>query len=169
MIPVIILFIPAVVVVIREADVKPILKRVICSGLSLCLLLIGLQGYFTFATWSYRTGEEANAAFIQITAALQEKGYHNGYATHWNANVLTELSDGAIDVWCVEQFDEQTPEQPELDKWLQLKSHDTTRPTGKVFLVWTTKQYEDYKLEKFDYLGEILYQDDAFVVYDVIQ
>ena len=169
MIPVIVLFIPAVAVVIHEADIKPILKRVICTGLSLCLLFIGLQGYFTFATWSYRTGEEANAAFMQITAALQEKGYHNGYATHWNANVLTELSDGAIDVWCVEQFDEQTPEQPELDRWLQLKSHDTTRPTGKVFLVWTTKQYETYNPEKFDYLGEILYKDDAFVVYDVIQ
>ena len=169
MIPVTVLFIPAVAVFIQRAEIKPELRRAICAGLSLCLLLIGLQGYFTFATWSYRTGEEANESFAQIAAVLEEKGYQNGYATHWNANVLTELSDGAIDVWCVEQFDDQTTEQPELDKWLQVKSHDTARPTGKVFLVWTTKQYETYDQEKFDYLGEILYQDDAFVVYNVIQ
>ena len=168
MIPVAVLFIPAVAAVMREANIKPALWRMICIGLCLSLLMNGLFGYFTFASWPYRTGEESNKAFTQIAAVLQEKGYQNGYATHWNANVLTELSDGAIDVWCVEQFDDQTTEKPELDKWLQVKTHDTTRPTGKVFLVWTTKQYETYVQEKFDYLGEILYRDDAFVVYDVI-
>lgn len=168
MIPVAVLFIPAVAVVIREANIKPVLSRMICMGLCLCLLVIGLLGYLKFASWPYRNGEESNEAFMQIAAVLEEKGYRNGYATQWNANVLTELSDGEIDVWCVERFDEQTIERPKLYKWLQVKAHDTTRPTGKVFLVWSAEQYEDYDPEKFDYLGEILFRNDAFVVYDVI-
>lgn len=168
MIPVVVLFIPAVTVAIKETNFKSLLWRIICIGLSFCLLLTGLLGYLEFESWPYRNGEESNVAFKQIATVLEEKGYRNGYATPWNANVLTELSDGAIDVWCVEKFDELTIEHPKLDKWLQVKSHDTTRPTGKVFLVWTAKEYAAYNQEYFDYLGEILYRDDAFVVYEVI-
>lgn len=168
MIPVVVLFIPAVTVAIKETNFKSLLWRIICTGLSLCLLLTGLLGYSEFDSWPYRNGEESNVAFKQIATVLEEKGYRNGYATPWNANVLTELSDGEIDVWCVEKFDELTIERPKLDKWLQVKSHDTTRPTGKVFLVWTAKEFATYNQECFDYLGEVLYRNDAFVVYDVI-
>lgn len=167
MIPVAVLFIPAVEVVIHEANIKPVLLRIYCIGLSLCLVLNGLLGYSKFASWPYRNGEEANVAFKKIATTLEEKGYYNGYATPWNANVLTELTDGQIDVWCVVSFSEQTIDHPKIDKWLQVKSHDTSRPTGKVFLVWTAKEYATYIQEKFDYIGEILYRDDAFVVYDV--
>lgn len=168
MIPVALLFVPAVAVVIQEANIKTAMWRMMCIGLSVVLLIIGLLGYLNFENWPYRNGEESNVAFKQIATVLAEKGYRNGYATPWNANVLTELSDGAIDVWCVEKFDEQTIEHPKLDKWLQVKSHDTTRPTGKVFLVWTAKEYAKYDPEKFKYLGEILFRNDDFVVYDVV-
>ncbi len=169
MIPVAVLFIPAVALVFREANIKPVVRRMICIGLSLGLLLTGLLGYSEFERWPYRTGEEANETFKQIATVLEEKGYRNGYATYWNANVLTELSDGEIDVWNVERFEEQTIARPELYKWLQVKTHDTTLPTGKVFLVWTAKEYAIYAQENFEYLGKILYKNDAFVVYDVIR
>jgi hypothetical protein len=169
MVPVAILFIPAVAVIIREFKIKPVLRRVICIGLSLCMILTGLQGYSRFESWPFRSGLYTNETFKQIEAELKEQGYRNGYATFWNANVLTELSDGEIEVWCVKQFDEQTPNQPQIFRWLQDKAHDTTRPTGKVFLVWTAKEYSTYDPENLDYLGEVLYRNDAFIVYDVIQ
>jgi len=98
---------------------------------------------------------------------LEEQGYRNGYATFWNANILTELSDGTIDVWCVDTFGPRTPQSPDLYRWLQLRSHDHALPTGRTFLVWTTQEYDLYAKEDFAYLGELLYQDDDFVVFDV--
>jgi len=168
MIPVAILFIPAVAVIIRETNFKPVLRRVICIGLSLCLILTGLQGYFKFESWPFRSGLYRDETFQQIETVLEEQGYRNGYATFWNANVLTELSDGEIEVWCVKRFNEQTPGQPYLYQWLQDKAHDTTRPTSKVFLVWSAQEYATYGPENFDYLGEVLYQNDAFIVFEVI-
>ncbi len=169
MVPVAVLFVPAFALVICETHLKLIIQRILCIGLSLCLVLIGIQGYFRFESWPFRYGTRTNDNFQQIAAVLEEKEYRNGYATFWNANVLTELSSNSIEVWTVEQFDEQTAKNPHMKKWLQLKMHDKTLPKGKTFLIWTAKEYETYGPDYFSYLGGIIYQSDEFIVYDVIQ
>ena len=169
MVPVAVLWIPATAVILREGNPPPVFRRALCIGLSLCFLLVGIQGYFAFENWPYRKGTRTSDSYSQITAALEEKGYQNGYATFWNANILTELSDGAIDVWCVESFDQNTTRSPDLYQWLQVRSHQNGLPSGRTFLVWTAEEYAAYGKESFPYLGGVLYQDDAFVVFDVKQ
>lgn len=72
-----------------------------------------------------------------IEEALMKKGYHYGYSTFWNANVLTELSDGAIEM---HNFDYMiTQAEGDINRsapWLQLVKHDTEIPEGKVFLLF---------------------------------
>lgn len=67
--------------------------------------------------------------------SLLAEGYDCGYATFWRANVLTELSGGKVEMYCLngpydgpEAFDTIYP-------WLQLKSHATEPPEGKVFVL----------------------------------
>lgn len=168
-VPVAILWIPAVAVILHEGRPLPAIRRALCIGLSLCFLIVGITGYFEFENWSNRKGSRTNNAYQEITAVLEEKGYKNGYATFWNANILTELSDGVIDVWCVEEFDENTTQSPDIYPWLQVRTHQNTLPSGRTFLVWNAEEYAAYSKEHFPYLDGIIYQDDAFVVFDVKQ
>ena len=167
MVPMAVLWIPAIAVIFKEGNLAPGLRRVVRVGLCACLLFAGILGFAEFGNWSRRTDNRTNDSYQLIAANLEENGYHNGYATFWNANILTELSDGAIDVWCVDAFSPDTPRSPDLYRWLQLRSHDHTLPTGRTFLVWTTQEYELYGKEDFSYLGKLLYQDSNFVVFDV--
>ena len=73
---------------------------------------------------------------------LDANDYTYGYATFWNANVLTELSDGRIEVhsWA----HDYTPAVGDVNRpyrWLQLKKHDEI-PTGKLFLLFSNYQIE---------------------------
>lgn len=61
---------------------------------------------------------------------LVENGYENGYASFWDGNIMTELTNGRIHVWTL------TPNSvPELRPWLQITEHLQSPPQGKVFFV----------------------------------
>jgi len=167
MVPMAVLWIPAVALILKEGHLLPAIRRSVCIGLIAGVLLSAIPGYMEFGNWSNRKDIRTSDSYQQIASTLENQGYHNGYATFWNANILTELSDGTIDVWCVDTFGPDTPSSPDLYRWLQVKSHDHTLPTGRTFVVWTAQEYDLYGKERFTYLGKLLYQDDDFVVFDV--
>lgn len=164
-----VLCIPTVALILCDKSLARVIRRAVSIFLCVCFLYIGIQGYLEFGNWPSRKQIRTSDSYQTITAVLDQQGYKNGYASFWNANILTELSDGAIDVWCVDTFDSDTTQSPDLFCWLQVKTHQTTHPTNQTFLVWTTEEYAFYGKENFSYLGNILYQDDAFIVFDVKQ
>lgn len=66
---------------------------------------------------------------------LLERGYTQGYATFWNANTLTEASDGQIEMWVLEDGRRGLWMNMELHDILQSREHYTRDPEGKVFLL----------------------------------
>jgi len=169
MVPVAVLFIPGVAVAFSELQIRPLLRRALIAGVGVCLLFIGIQGYSSFGDWPLREGIRTNDAYRQIVDTLEESGYRNGYASFWGANNVTELSDGAIEVWCVEEFDGDTPHNPAIYQWLQEKSHDTELPVGKTFVIWNAEDKEIYEKQDFPYLGEVIFETDQFIVFDVVR
>lgn len=101
-----------------------------------------------------------NPQMDNIAKWLEDNGYEKGYATFWQSNVLTYLTDGHIEMWTVYGFDNL-----ELNKWLQKMSHDE-RPEGeKIFALIGPN--DDLDREVFlQYMNtepgtpEIVYQDD---------
>ena len=67
--------------------------------------------------------------------SLLAEGYDCGYATFWRANVLTELSGGEVEMYCLEGPYDGPEAFDNLFPWLQLKAHDDTPPEGKVFVL----------------------------------
>jgi hypothetical protein len=169
MVPVAVLFIPAAAVAIGETHSARNFQRVLSAGICLCLLWISIQGFFQFKSWSDRINIRCNDEFQQIASVLEAEEYENGYGTFWNANILTELSDGEIEVWTVNAFDENTTEHPDLCRWLQARTHDGTMPNGKVFVIWTSGEYHTYEQMDLDYIGKSIYHSDDFVVFEVKQ
>lgn len=69
------------------------------------------------------TEHEAAAAW------LTENGYTQGFASFWNGNILTELSDGKLEMYVYGELTE-----PELTPWLQETCHLTDAPEGRAFV-----------------------------------
>ena len=166
-VPVAILFIPAIALILKKNHVQRPLKQIACGLLSVIVLFFGVQGYVAFENWPYREGTRCNDEFAQIAGVLETERFDSGYATFWNANVLTELTDGKIDVWCVNSFDDQTARTPDLYLWLQDKSHEQTLPGGKTFVIWSREEYGLYHDRDFAYLCEELYRSENYVVYEI--
>lgn len=99
---------------------------------------------------------------------LTEHGYQQGYATYWNANSLVELSDGQLEIWEVDEAAGQTPwYHLENARWLQVKAHTVTKPSGKVFLLLTSKEVEEGR-EAESALTDpqrLVYQTDAYSIF----
>ena len=66
---------------------------------------------------------------------LVDNGYTVGYATFWNANTLTEASNGQIEMWVLEDGRRGVWMNMELHDILQSREHYTRDPDGKVFLL----------------------------------
>ena len=62
---------------------------------------------------------------------LDETDYRQGYAPFWLANTTEAMSNGQIEMYDAENL----PESFEINKWLQLKSHEQTAPDSHYFLL----------------------------------
>lgn len=98
-----------------------------------------------------------------ITSVLNGYGYKDGYATYWNSTVLTELSDGEINVW---NWGNTTEDFNSLAHWLQLTDHLTNPPDSKVFLLFTIDEYQQPGEWKKNLASDkIIYQSDSYIIF----
>ena len=98
---------------------------------------------------------------ISVADELESKGYTRGMATFWNSNVVTELTDGRVEMWSVENFDSL-----QTFGWLQDISH-AQLPEGDVFLILTKEEYKTlsdyvkpYVTMERDYYCVLEFDDD---------
>ena len=84
----------------------------------------------------------------------------NGYSSYWSANVLTELSNGEIEVWCF--HDNNVTKN--MFEWLQLTKHSKEKPKGKVFVILNKDEIENVEFKEYDKLNKI-YSDKNRAVY----
>ena len=137
-------------------------NRKFVAGFMALVLLCGALSYNEMRKVDNTKGQR------EAVQALVEQGYTQGYATFWNANVLTELSNGQLELWhwndgkqeiaSLEDFNDIYP-------WLQSKSHLTTVPSGKVFVLLSAN--EDYYFEftkKFSQ-ENVIYRADNYYDY----
>lgn len=130
---VIVFVIPILFVSISTAEWKPGIKR------SLAVILTGGVLISSVVKYTENIRADVTAELRQVTDYLVEEEVAEGYATLWNGNVLTELSDDFIEVWCLNDKYENVDD---LLKWLQLTAHDTQKPEGRLFLLLTREEYD---------------------------
>lgn len=99
-----------------------------------------------------------------IAEWLTELGYTQGYATFWNSNILTELSDGKIEMWTIS---ESNYIDLECIKWLQTTAHIENPPKGSCFLLLHKTEELERNINLADNLStHLVYGDDDFMIYD---
>ena len=111
-------------------------------------------------------------------AALENEEYTEGYSTFWLSNVLTELSNGDIEVWHWKSSGSDghiaIDSINDTDDWLQPKSHDDTHPEEKLFLLFSTTEWANNPWIENLSTEHIIYQSDNYIAigyenYDTLQ
>lgn len=126
--------------------------------------------YLVFAGKSVVTVRDnmysSDSHYEQTADWLVENGYTEGFATFWNGNVLSEASDGRIEVWVLWDL-----ENSQIYKWLQKTSHSSIYPEGKCFVYATSMQVFEKKVntEFMESIAErsiILPNDDRLYLFN---
>ena len=157
----IVLAFPAAALFAEQAELRKGLNGILLSCVVLLTALSGLLYYRT--GWTNDENEDLRKA----CSTLVSEGYYNGYASFWWTNVLTELSNGKIEVWnVVNDFNDQgfyrVKDIDEMYHFLQPVSHDTTHPSGKVFIFFTAGEFENNNWKKQLEGAKLLHKSDEF-------
>ena len=125
--------------------------------------MLAIVGVFLAGNMVYRDKEFKTypTELEDIAWCLMDEWAYEGYATFWNANVLTEITGGEIEVFAVEEWKNGT-----INEWLQRKDHLDRRPEGTVFALFRARDWKEGE-PGFD-SDRLVYASDEFyvVVYD---
>lgn len=133
----------------------PLLDR-----LAVVVLLVVCLGLGSFKiVFSYLTTDK-NADRRAVAAYLAESDYNFGYATYWNANVTTELTNGLVEVANI-----NNPEELQYFKWSSpMRYYEEDYRQGEVFLLLANDEVAEYGTAKALQKGTKTYEDDHYTV-----
>lgn len=167
LIPVTINFIPAIAIMLENKNLSS-LKRWFL-GVTWSTLLITSS----FSTIQYMMTTDENTDKYAVIDYLDKSGYKFGYATFWNANVVTYLTNGKIEI---AGQDKDRVENGHLyinpkydpDIWLCPKRYfdDNYHADEKIFFLVSNDEYEVSSQLPVFAAGKIVYQDDYYRVYE---
>ena len=127
---------------------------------ALCGLSLSAASFYN----QLRTVDE-NVGRRQAVKFLVSQGYTDGFATFWNADVCTELSNGALELWAWPEGSTELTDPLAVHPGLQLISHRTTPPEGRLFVLFSTEEMQTFTLpQKLD-TSRILYEENGFTIY----
>ncbi len=155
-----------------------IICGLLCIGFLMCRLeekgrflnlLPGLMMVITLGIciFNYKdyAGIDRTSELKGVVKELKEEGYTAGYATYWNGNICTELSNGDIDMYSCDTVISEIIDVESLFQWLQKADHFTERPEGKVFLLFSRDETTVCPLLRYLTDAKSLIETSNYVVY----
>lgn len=119
-----------------------------------CILLGTAKTVFSFVS------VDKNAQKRSVAQFLEDNGYSFGFATYTNGNIITELTEGAVELANIGD-----PAHLEYFKWSSpVKYYEEGYCTGETFLLLTTQEYTEFADTAAVSTGEEIYRDDSYIV-----
>ena len=152
--------------VFLESNGVPSLKKYLL-GMSASVVLIG-SSFITFTNILTAQGNEDKVGVCHFL----DKNYSFGYATFWNANILTFMTDGRLELGNLEpdtiNNNDYIPKTFHCHLWLTPDRfyHDDYKSDVPVFLLVTQEEYERSPEHNIFKSGREVYSDDFYRVFD---
>ena len=132
-------------------------RLAVCVLLAACLTLATGKTVLSFVT------VDKNVDRRKVAAALEEQGFKFGYATYWNGNIITELTNGNVEIANV-------GDGIYLDyfKWSSpMKYYAEDYAQGEVFLLLSAEELAEAVEADARTVseGRVIYQDNAYTVF----
>lgn len=132
MLPYMLFFLVILAIYMKEFKVDVSIKKLFYVIFAVTYIVNGLVQYKNFIK------EEDYQGRNFIARLLVNKGYDFGYATFWNANIFTELTDGAVEVRNIQPQEIATLG---YEHWLMKKSNEHRRSDKPIFIILDYEQY----------------------------
>ena len=110
------------------------------------------------------TDREITQKLDPVVDFLVENGFERGYAEFWNANIITEMSDGAVRFVNVHFFSDTGHIQ--FNPWLCLKTNRTLEGT-KDFLLLEAGQQIPFESTNDLSRCTAVYADENYIIYEI--
>lgn len=95
-----------------------------------------------------------------VAAYLEEQGYTFGYASYWNGNIMTELTDGAVEIANIHEIDRM-----DMFTWSSpARYYREGYHSGKTFILLTAQEAAEYASVPVIAAGEVVYDRQGYVV-----
>lgn len=138
-----------------EGKEKVFDKFAIIGILGVCLAVSTAKTTLSFITVDKNQEKRAVCAF------LAENDYKFGFASYWNANIITELTDGEVEIANI-----SNPEELEYFKWSSpVKYYEEDYYKNEVFLLLTAEEATEYCDAKALKAGTKVYEDGNYTVF----
>ena len=138
---------------------NPVLRR-LAALLFAGTVLLSSASCLYYSMRSPQAEEEMRMEAIDEARSL---GLDKGYATFWNANIVTELSNGEIAMTSLEWTSDEEGRRLQPSRWLEAEDELTMdRPEEPVFLlvgIWEEKGFEPFLQE----IGAQLHELDGWI------
>lgn len=154
--PFTIFMIPIIFIGITRASFRSWFKFASIGILSILIIICGIFYY-------KKTAENSDSEFVEIAEFLTSEGYENGYSRFWEGNVLTELSNGRINVWVWGDLMTDIVNVDEVYHWLQYTSHSLSHPTGMTYILMKTS--DKYTINSYLTEKDVIYRSDNYIIY----
>ena len=148
------------------------------SNISICILLFAIIACFTRYVEYSIPGSEYKK-YSEIVEYVESGNLSRGYASFWNANMTTDVSDGTVEMWALEgdinKYYNRTlhdglvfpfdGEDVVIGQWLQLTEHERILPEYPVFVIVSDEEYENDIIDKEYYDKHFVMQSDNLRLY----
>lgn len=156
--------IPCFAIFISNDEISILKKYILGVSLSVCLLTNSFYTFETVINTSYTKDK------TKVTQFLKDNNLNFGYATFWNANVFTYLSNGQIELANLYRKDindnNYLQDEYDYDNWLTPKRYyKKDDSTKNVFLLIDSHEYELNYERNVIKNGKLIYEDDYYKVY----
>lgn len=132
--PAAIMVLPLIPVALRQKDGFGRPWQTLLLAVFVFCMFVQSTNYFWY--YAYRDKGMVPTQEEKVASWLVENNYTKGLGTFWNSAILTELSNGRIEMWNIQSDNYYSDwSSLELYEWLQVKSHRDALPTGPVFLI----------------------------------
>lgn len=162
--PVLLVIFPCIAVLLENEAISGLKRYALGTILSILVLSS------TFSTVQNYFISDSNTKYYKVTEYIDDH-YDFGYATFWNANVITYLTNGKVEVGnveCKKIDDSVTAEVAEhygYRKWLTPKRYYSKNYNNQpIFLLLQNDEYELVKGQKAILNGKNVYSDEYYTL-----
>ncbi len=158
--PILLLFFPCSAILLDNEKISGLKRYAVGVILSVVILSS------TFATLQHQFTTDENKGMHAVSEYL-ENNYTFGYATFWNANVITYLTDGKVEVGNLFKSGDVITKEYKYDKWLTPERYyGDYKNDEHIFLLLSTEQYSINMEDSSVKAGKEVYKDDYYIVLD---
>lgn len=106
-------------------------------------IILALLTVCNLNTYRQAGNNDRNVYSKDIAEVIQKENIHEGYSSFWSGNLITELSNGDIEMRLIgTDYIREPGDMAYVYNWLQEKSHVASVPEGRFFLLLSRTEYD---------------------------